>query len=194
MMKKKKLTINALAFGNLKNHKKQYAVMIVGIIFAMVFSSSVIISIFSFSATNREIGRNAFGAQDVMLIDVTEDLMKESVKDGYVEEYGFAHMVGYASTNAENEENGFCFAWLDDTAKRLSYQSFIDGAYPTNENEIAIEQSVLERLDIKAKIGEEISLDVFPLTGISYTQNYNQKTYKLVGIVKDKEISINAET
>ena len=193
-MKKKKLTMNTLAFSNLKHHKKQYAVMIVGIILAMVFSSSIIISIFSFSATNREIGRNAFGAQDAILVNVTDELMKETVKDGYVEEYGFAHMIGYASTDAENEANGFCFAWLDDTAKKLSYQSFIEGAYPENENEIAVEQSVLVRLGIEAKIGEEINLDVFPLTGIAYKQNFDQKTYKLVGIVKDKALTINYQT
>ena len=190
-MKKKKLTINALAFGNLKNHKKQYAVMIVGIILAMVFSSSVIISIFSLNASNIEMNKKALGAQDVILIDATEELMNEIVKDGYVEEYGFAHMVGYASTNAENEENGFCFAWLDDTAKRLSYQSFIEGTYPTNENEIAIEKAVLTRLGIDAQIGDEISLSVFPQNGVSHIQNSNQKTYRLVGIADDKAEGIS---
>ncbi|MDE6110866.1 MAG: ABC transporter permease [Eubacterium sp.] len=193
-MKKKKLTMNMLAFCNLKNHKKNYAVMIIGIILAMMFSSSIIISIFSISSTNREYSRNAFGAQDAILINVNEELMKETVKDGYVEEYGFAHMLGYASTNAENVENGFCFAWLDDTAKKLSYQSFIEGAYPTNENEIAVEQSVLIRLGIEAKIGEEINFDVFSLSGIDYEKNYNQKTYKLVGIVKDKALTLNYQT
>ena len=40
---RKKLTVNTLAFGNLKNHKKQYTVMVIGIILAMVFSSSVLL-------------------------------------------------------------------------------------------------------------------------------------------------------
>ncbi|MDE6659798.1 MAG: ABC transporter permease, partial [Eubacterium sp.] len=187
---KKKLTINTLAFGNLTKHKKQYTIMIIGIILAMVFSSSVIISIFSLNASELEMGRNAIGIQDVIMLNVTENSMKEAKNDGYVEEYGFAHMMGYASTDAEDEENGFYIAWLDDTAKKLSYQSFIEGAYPENENEIAIEQSVLTRLGIEAKIGDEISLDVFPQNGISHIKNSNQKTYKLAGIVKDKAAGI----
>lgn len=183
---KKKLTVNTLAFGNLKKHKKQYAVMIIGIILAMVFSSGVIISLFSYNASRLEMGRNAMGIQDEILINVSKEAMKNAEKDGYVEEYGFAHMVGFASTSAENEANGFYIAWLDEDAKRLSYQSFIEGSYPTAENEIAIEKSVLARLGIDAKIGDEISFDVFPQNGKSYISTSNTKSYKLVGIAEDK--------
>lgn len=183
---KKKLTINTLAFGNLKNHKKQYTVMVIGIILAMVFSSSVIISLFSFHYSRLEMGRKAMGIQDEILINISEQAMKNADKEGYIDEYGFAHMVGFASTSAENEENGFYLAWLDDDAKALSYQSFIEGSYPTNENEIALEQSVLSRLGIEARIGDEITLDVFPQNGKSHINTSNTKSYNLVGIADDK--------
>ncbi len=183
---RKKLTINTLAFGNLKNHKKQYTVMVIGIILAMVFSSSVIISLFSFHYSRLEMGRNAMGIQDEILINISEQAMKNADKEGYIDEYGFAHMVGFASTSAENEENGFYLAWLDDDAKALSYQSFIEGSYPTNENEIALEQSVLSRLGIEARIGDEITLDVFPQNGKSHIGTFKTKSYKLVGIAEDK--------
>ena len=39
-MKKKKLTYNSLALGNLKNRKKQYTLLIIGIILSMTLSSS----------------------------------------------------------------------------------------------------------------------------------------------------------
>ena len=183
---KKKLTMNTLAFGNLKNHKKQYVIMIIGIILAMVFSSSVIISLFSFNASRLEMGRNAMGVQDEILIHISEEAIKKAEKDGYVDEYGFAHTIGFASTSAENEENGFYIAWLDDNAKKLSYQSFIEGTYPANENEIAVEQAVLARLGIEAKIGDEITLVVFPQNKKSHISTSNTKTYKLVGIAEDK--------
>nr|MDE5670249.1 ABC transporter permease [Eubacterium sp.] len=183
---KKKITVNTLAFGNLKNHKKQYTVMVIGIILAMVFSSGVIISLFSFHYSRLEMGRKAMGIQDEILINISEEAIKNADKEGYIDEYGFAHMVGFASTSAENEKNGFYLAWLDDDAKVLSYQSFIKGSYPTNENEIAIEQSVLSRLGIEAQIGDEITLDVFPQNGKSHISTSNTKSYKLVGIADDK--------
>ena len=41
-MKHKNLTVNKLAFGNLKARGKQYTLMIIGIILAMTFSSGTI--------------------------------------------------------------------------------------------------------------------------------------------------------
>ena len=164
--------------------------MIIGIILAMVFSSSVIISIFSLHASTLEMGKNAIGIQDVIILDATKDAVAEAVKDGYIEEYGYAHMLGFASTTDEKKENGFYIAWLDETAKKLSYQSFIEGSYPTNDNEIAIEKSAMARLGIDAKIGDEISLEVFPQNKLGYIESSNQKTYKLVGIAEDKALAI----
>ena len=190
-MKKKKLTINALAGSNLRKRKKQYAIMIIGIILAMVFSSSVIISMFSLKESRYEIGRNGIGVQDEIILNVSENSMEQAKKDGYVDEFGYAYMLGYASTDAKDKDNGFYIAWLDDNAKKLSYQSFIEGAYPTKENEIAVENSALIRLGIEAKIGDEISLEVFPQNGISHIDHSNQKKYKLVGIVADKASNID---
>ena len=39
-MNKKKLTVNRLAMGNLKARKKQYTLMIIGIVLAMIFTSA----------------------------------------------------------------------------------------------------------------------------------------------------------
>ena len=69
---KKKLTINTLAFGNLKNHKK--AVYRYGYRYysGYGFSSSVIISLFSFHYSRLEMGRKAMGIQDEILINISE--------------------------------------------------------------------------------------------------------------------------
>ena len=44
---KQRLTVNTLALGNLKKRKKQYTSLILGIILAMVFSSSVLLMVSS---------------------------------------------------------------------------------------------------------------------------------------------------
>lgn len=41
---KNKLTVNRLAMGNLRARRKQYTLMIIGIILAMIFSSGVLSS------------------------------------------------------------------------------------------------------------------------------------------------------
>ena len=56
-MKKKKLTYTSLAWGNLKKKKKQYIIMILGIVLSMIFSSGVIY--FAFSAYDTSAQKNA---------------------------------------------------------------------------------------------------------------------------------------
>ena len=72
-MKKKKLTFNSLAFGNLKHRKKQYTLLILGIILSMVFSASVPFLISS-SFSSAEATKNAlYGAEDIIIPDITDN-------------------------------------------------------------------------------------------------------------------------
>ena len=54
-MNKKKLTVNRLAMGNLKARKKQYTLMIIGIVLAMIFSSGVMFFGFTMLSSLQEI-------------------------------------------------------------------------------------------------------------------------------------------
>ena len=181
---KKKLTINSLAIGNLKQCKKQYAIMIISIILAMVFSSGMLFFIFSSSETGKAQKSEKYGDQtDILSVYGDDEIYERAFKDGTITDYGLAHVIGFGYTNEENL--GTAIAWFDDKAKTISNQSFIEGSYPLNENEIAIEQAALIRLGIDPKIGDEITLNVKTQNGAEYNET-NEKTYKLVGIVKDK--------
>lgn len=182
---KKKLTINSLAMGNLKQRRKQYAIMIISIILAMVFSSGMLFFIFSSSETGKAQYREKYGDQTDIISVFGDDggIYEDGLKAGVLSDYGLAHIIGFGYTNEENL--GTAIAWFDDKAKTLSNQSFLEGGYPVNENEIALEQTALIRLGIDAKIGDEITLNVKTQNGAEYNET-NEKTYKLVGIVKDK--------
>lgn len=56
----KRLTVNTLAGSNLKTRKKQYAIMIIGILIAMVFSSGISFFISSVYSTLDEAGKKGF--------------------------------------------------------------------------------------------------------------------------------------
>ena len=186
-MKKKKLTINALAGSNLKNRKKQYAIMIIGIILAMVFSSSIVLYLFSSVETAKELAIEKFGAQDYVLyvLDSDESFYKQALKDEAITDYGISHIIGYAYSEDDEEMLGTSVSWLDDKAKEISRFSLLEGEYPTKENEIAFEKTALFKLGFDAEIGSEITLKVKIQNDNTY---YDTKeiTYKLVGIVSDK--------
>ncbi len=190
---KKKISINTLALGNLRQRKKQYAIMIVGIILAMLFSSGVLFYLFSSHETQTEMKKNEIGVQHaiVSVADSDEAVYKKAVDDGVFDDYGLAHLIGYGYSNEEEDYFGGEIAWLDDKAKELSYQSFIEGEYPAADGEIAIEQNALIKMGYaNAKVGDIISLYVRVQNGNALLDAV-KRDYTLVGIVTDKRSNLS---
>ena len=184
---KKKLTINSLALGNLKQRRKQYTILIIGIILAIVFSSGTLFFISCNQSSNEEFQRRNIGNYYGYYFNPPEFFdVKGGVKDGYIGEYGYAHILGYAYTDEERIDKGTPIAWLDDNAKDLYYIALKEGKYPENKGEIALESDAALRLGINAKVGDEISLSVLNANATDFGTTATEKTYKIVGILTDK--------
>ena len=185
---KKKLTINSLALGNLKQRRKQYTILIIGIILAIVFSSGTLFFISCNQSSNEEFQRRNIGNYYGYYFNPPDFVdMKSGIKDGYIEKYGYAHILGYAYTDEERIDKGTPIAWLDDNAKDLYYIALKDGKYPENKGEIALESDAALRLGgINAKVGDEISLSVLTANGTDFSNTATEKTYTIVGILTDK--------
>ncbi|MDD6672495.1 MAG: FtsX-like permease family protein [Eubacteriales bacterium] len=190
---KKHLTVNDIALGNLKQHKKQYIIMIIGIILAMIFSSSVTFFMFSANETRVEEYRQKYGNQNNIIYseDLTAEQYNEAYENGYINGYGLCYTIGYAYSNEDEKHLGSSVSWLDDKAKELSYMSLVDGEYPKGENEIAVEKSALVRLGYRnAQIGDIITLTLDVQNSSSYLKPV-EKSYKLVGILNDKKSNLS---
>ncbi len=188
----KNLTVNRLALGNLKHRRKQYTIMIIGIILAMVFSSSIIYFAFSAYSTFKNIKDLDYGKADLIMMNMEDDKLNDLISSGAIsKEYGTAHIVGYASGSGENENNGAYIAWLDDKGMELANPVLLEGAYPAKEGEIAIESTTLVRLGINAKVGDKITLDYAEMMGEEPAADINKKTYTLTGILRNKVANIN---
>ncbi|MBS7360570.1 MAG: ABC transporter permease, partial [Oscillospiraceae bacterium] len=188
----KKLTVNTLALGNLKQRRKQYTIMIIGIILAMVFSSSIVLFMFSATETSREEGAKQQGKQSGVIYSeaLGEKEYKEALSKGLIDDYAFAHTLGYAYAEKDAKQLGASLCWLDDKAKEISYQIVNEGKLPENENEIAAEKNALVRIGYKdAKIGDTISIYLDVQNGKDYLKTV-KKEYKLVGILADKKSNI----
>lgn len=185
---KNKLTVNSIAHSNLKARKKQYAFMIIGIILAMIFSSGILFFASCAYTSKNEMLKNSYGAQNAIFMNANEDLMQKAKEENFVTDYGFAHIIGFGYT--DEKENGTSVAYLDDKAQELSYLSFIDGRYPENENEIAIEKAALARLGIEASVGDTITLSMQTQNGSELKNESVEKSYKLTGIVTNKRSNI----
>ena len=189
-MKKKKLTFNALALGNLKHRKKRYTLMILGIILSMVFSSSIIYFGFSIYTTSQEQRKAELGLYDKFYGVFNKEMYEAGKSRGAFEETGFGETLGLIFTDEDEKINGTPIAKLDETAKKLVNPILIEGSYPEKQGEIAIEQTTLLQLGITAKPGDKIKLKMQVQNGEDLLPEIKEKTYILSGILKDKRVNI----
>lgn len=185
-MKKKKLTYNSLALGNLKNRKKHYILLIIAIILSTIFSSSIIYFAFSAYCSVVDKAHSNLGYQDCIMTNADEEILSEAIEKDYIKEIGYAHILGFAYTDDENKIDGTSVAWLDNEAKALANPVLLKGDYPQKKGEIAIEQSALMRLGLNAEIGDTITLKFSPQNKADTLDVVKEKEYVLCGILKNK--------
>lgn len=183
---KKKLTINTLALGNLKQRRKQYTIMIIGIILAMVFSSSVLFLTSAILDSTKELKNERLGKQEIIWSCTTEEMVQDAKAQNIIGDYGYGHIIGSISSTDENYYDMASVGWLDDNAMELANPLLIEGTMPTKENEIAIESLMLSKMGISARVGDTITLNFNVQNGITTLDETTQREYKLVGILKNK--------
>ena len=192
-MNKKKLTVNRLAMGNLKARKKQYTLMIIGIVLAMIFSSGVMFFVFSALSSFNELDKLSFGNQDAVLMNAQYYNFDRAIENDLIDDYSIAHAIGYGYNEETGEESGSLMAWYDEDAYELSYVGLREGRYPEKAGEIAFERDALVRMKLNAQIGDKITLTVKTPKSENYLSETVEKTYTLVGILHDKRSNIESE-
>ncbi len=191
MKTQKKLTVNRLAVGNLKTRKKQYTLMIIGILLAMIFSSSVLFFLSCMQTSKQEQARREIGNYYGYFYNPKDHIdVEKGQKNGYIEAFGYAYVQGWAYTDTEKQDKGTAIARLDDVAKKLYYVTVLEGRYPENKGEIALERDAAVRLGIEPVVGSRITLSVMTADGEGFSTEAKEKTYTLVGVLADKRSNI----
>ena len=186
-MKRKKLTVNKLAFGNLRARKKQYSLMIVGIILAMIFTSAALFFAVCNEDSSEQLKLRSVGKQDYILRKCNGFDIEPFVKDGSVRSYATIKVISYGYSPDDDPDDGMGIAVYNDEAREMACLYFLEGRYPETENEIAIESDALYRMNITdAKAGDEITLNIRAAGTDGSPERETQKTFILSGIIKDR--------
>lgn len=190
---KKKLTFNSLALGNLKHRKKQYTLLIIGIILSMVFSASVPFLISSSLSSAEATRKHLYGEEDIIIPDVTDNQRAVEALEKSYRTVGYASVFGYLFNPDAEEGNGFCFANFDDASKGM-YVALKEGKLPEAKTEIAIEEEALVRMGLDAKVGETLTLDMYVKKGEELSESSQKTEFTLVGILENKRPNIEKHT
>ena len=193
-MKNKKLTFNSLAFGNLKHRKKQYTLLIIGIILSMVFSSGFVFFVSSAVTSALETHNYLYGKQENIIVNTVKNETTENLLSSNGITHGYAHVVGKIVAKEGDITAGAYVGWLDSEAKEIYYQSLAEGRMPEKENEIAVEKSALTRLNIDYKLNDKLTFDFYVKNADAEKEKAIKKEYTLVGILNDKRSNIEKQT
>ena len=185
---KRKLTINTLAMGNLKQRKNQYTILIIGIVLAMVFSSGAPFFISCMKSSQEEARFRRQGKQDIIIVNAQNYDFSPAVNNGELDgEIGYAHTLLYGWNEKKDETYGTMIGWLDEKATELYYPQIIEGRMPQKEGEIIFEKNALQRMRIEAEIGDKITLKTLVCNGEELLTEKKDKEFTLVGIMSDKK-------
>ena len=192
-MKHKKLTFNALALGNLKHRKKQYTLLIIGIILSMVFSASIPFLVSSSISSAEATKKHMYGAEDIIIPDVTDNQRCIEALEKSYKTVGYANVFGYLSNPEAQEGSGVCFASFDEKSRNM-YIALKEGKLPETKTELAIEEEALVRMGLDAKVGDTLTLDMYVKKGESLSETSQKAEFTLVGILENKRPNIEKMT
>ena len=190
---KAKLTVNTIAFANIRQRKKQYVIMIIGIILAMVFSSSIVFFMAAAKETSHARYVESNGYQDciVGVPSFSDEDYAEAQKEGAIDDYATVDILGYAYKSDKFKRLGTAVGRANDKFRKISNQILLEGRLPEAENEIAIESEALKKLDYRdATVGSIISLKFMVQNGEDYAQTID-KEYVVTGILEDKKSNLS---
>ncbi len=184
------MTVVSFALGNLKHRRKQYTVLVIGVLLAMIFSCGVPFFLSCMSASQTELVNRRFGKQDVVLTEAQTVNFLE-LETSLAGQPGYMHVLGYGWTN--ERENGTPIAWLDEQAEKLYYLQLNEGRFPEQAGEIAVEEGALRRMQPDAKVGDTLKLNIALQNGKNVSTSKVEKTYTLVGIVSNRKSMIGMQ-
>lgn len=186
-MKTKALSLSGIALGNLRNRKRQYVLLALGIVLAIYFAATALLFGFGIYTSLDERRMTRYGEQDVILFDCGGAPLDELVAEGTLSKVGKVEVLAEAIVN-DSVDSSFSIAKYDDTAAALSRRRLKEGNYPIHAGEIAVEQSVLARLRTNAGVGDTVTLTLSIPDGSGFMNNTVEKTYTLTGILYDQLI------
>ncbi|HZK25342.1 MAG TPA: FtsX-like permease family protein [Oscillospiraceae bacterium] len=183
---KSTFSLNAIAFGNLRQRRGQYVLLVIGIVLAIYFVATMLLFASTMFISLQERQFQRLGEQDAIIFNTRETPLSELTERGVFAEYGVAAIQGYVLPDGQNSANGFSVAVFDDVALQLARKDVLQGRLPVQAGEIALEQSMLARLRTTAAVGDTITLTLQIPDSVSFMPETIIKDYKLVGILTDK--------
>lgn len=157
----------------LKANKKSSLLTVIGIILSVALVSTVGLIYKSMEHAQIEQVKLSDGSFHLVFIDVNERLISKIANNPKVSRHGL-YQVRSGIHVGKNVTVDEITASSNNVLELFTYKA-IDGKFPQNQNELAVQKSILGQIDKQAKIGRKIT--------------FNNKEYTLVGILENNSLA-----
>lgn len=151
-----------------------------------LFGISSMIYVDSYTKTLEEQRKSTYGSWHIAIYDATTEVYEDICNHGIVVSAGSMEVYGYAVEEAFDEEMSILgsVGYADDTFVQMGNITLLDGSFPSNESEIAVEASALDRMGYSYELGQTIQITLFTqlANGESTTKEVE---FTLSGVVKN---------
>jgi len=173
-----------LVLGNIKSRPKQYIFLLLGIVLAVMFLCSCVLTFTSMQATRSKMFRDSYGKQDVILFGLSSRDRDALLSQGVLTEVKAVEIVAdiVADTSDVTHSSNVALARYDaDWADELSLR-MLEGRMPEAENEIALDARALILLRLESNVDDKITFTIRIPKGDGFLKEYQKQTYTLTGI------------
>lgn len=173
----KKLTYSSIAKARLRENRKSYVGLVIGIFLAIFLITVIFLSIQGFFLAQMEKADAEVGKMDAFLLDIPDIPDEAVMSSGLFTEMGHVYIV------AQLQDNPAYVGYYDTVAQEHMNRTLREGRLPENPGEIAVELGTLLSLDLEKDwvLGETVELQLVPIDGMAET-----RVYTLVGILKNQ--------
>ncbi|MDO4739799.1 MAG: ABC transporter permease [Eubacteriales bacterium] len=184
--RRKELTLNAVAMGNLRRRGKQNAILMLGVALAVFFLSAALFGMSSLMASLEEQAARDYGVADELVWNAPQRLREQIDEERIFEQTAQMELLYVSEEIGRNENEAFVAARYDERADELMRYQLLEGRFPHEEGEIAMESSLLLRMRSKAGIGDTITLKLRCFDGEQAMAQEIEKSFVLVGLLDKK--------
>ncbi len=171
----KMLTYSGLAAARLRANKRSYASLILGIFLSIFLVSMFVLGVYAVYQGTLEQRYQKVGHLDMVILD--NDLLNDEA----VLALGDYDRLGHAYVTGQISGTSIHLGYYDDTGMDLLDLLPLEGSFPENPGEIAMEASAMEVLEGAWTIGQTLELEILPVDGIPET-----RSFQLVGILPER--------
>lgn len=138
-LEKRKLTVNTIAGSNLKVRRRQYITMIISIILAMSFGSSILFFASTLVSSLKQRNIDMYGKENMIICNLGKETVSVLNDSELIGEYGLSYITGYACNDTSGTNNGVAIARLDDKGLDFASIKLLEGKYPEADGELLLE-------------------------------------------------------